>query len=65
MVIIGYVLWGLVLWGVLTLILPGAVYYWVIMLLGVLTFIALCIVAAAAIIDWLQEKKAERFWNER
>jgi len=65
MVIIGYVFWGLVLWGVLTLILPGAVYYWVIMLLGVLMFIALCIVTVMFLSDWWQEKKAERFWNER
>ena len=47
--------WGMLLWGLFTLIMPTSIYYALLVLLGTLTMISGCLLLALFIFEWLGE----------
>ena len=48
------VFWGLALWGLLTMILPVWIHYYLLLGLGTLAFIGLCILGVMFFFDYLE-----------
>lgn len=48
------IFWGLALWGLVSLVLPSSVLYFLLMTLGTLSLIGVCIGLAALLFDWLE-----------
>ena len=55
MVLIRAIFWGMFVWGLITLTLPTAVMYYLLMTLGTFALIGLCIGLVAWLFDWLEQ----------
>ena len=61
MVMIRATFWGFALFGLITLTIPTAVHYWLLMILGTLSLIALCVLSVLIFFDYLEV----RHWRQR